>query len=225
MNHLHNEIKTLKQLLIEMMDLVNRQVHLSAKSLIDFNKEIAKEILIEEKRVNAHELKIDKSCENIFALFNPVANDLRFVLSTLKSNSNLERIGDNAEGIANFVLDLDVAFENELLKELQIEKMFSICIEMLNNIKQAYLNDDAESARNLFEKDIELNELNTASTKIISNYILKNPSKIENLLQLLILIRKLERTGDLIKSIAEEIIFFVEAKVIRHGKKAIKGVN
>lgn len=225
MNHLHNEIKILKDLLVEMMDLVSRQVLLSSKSLMGFNKEIAKEILIEEKRINAFELKIDKSCENIFALFNPVANDLRFVLSTLKSNANLERIGDNAEGIANFVLDLEFAFENDLLNELQIEKMFSICTEMLENIKQAYLHDDTESARTLFEKDIELNELNNASTKIISNYILKNPDQIENLLQLLILIRKLERTGDLIKSIAEEIIYFVEAKVIRHGKKAIKGVN
>lgn len=225
MNHLHNEIKILKALLIEMMELVNRQVLLSSKSLINFDKEIAREILIEEKGVNAFELKIDKSCENIFALFNPVANDLRFVLSTLKSNSNLERIGDNAEGIANFVLDLDEAFEKELLTELQIARMFSICKEMLDNIKLAYLHDDTASARTLFEKDIELNELNSASTTIIANYILKNPNKIENLLQLLILIRKLERTGDLIKSIAEEIIFYVEAKVIRHGKKAIKSSN
>ncbi len=225
MNHLHNEIKKLKSSFIEMLDLIKIQVKNSNQSLIKFDKDLAREVVFNEKRVNAFELKIDKDCESIFALFNPVANDLRFVLSTLKSNSNLERMGDNAEGIAAFVLDLDSAFHQEIIKELELDKMSNICIDMLDNVKLAYTNDDTESARILFEKDKELNELNIKANKLISKYILENPENIDNLLRLLILVRKIERTGDLIKSIAEEIIFYVEANVIRHGKNTIKGVN
>lgn len=225
MNHLHNEIKKLKSSFIEMLDLIKTQVNNSNQSLIKFDKDLAREVVFNEKRVNALELKIDKDCESIFALFNPVANDLRFVLSTLKSNSNLERMGDNAEGIASFVLNLDSAFHQNIIKELELERMSSICMDMLENVKLAYANDDTESARILFEKDEELNTLNNSANKLISKYILENPENIDNLLRLLILVRKIERTGDLIKSIAEEIIFYVEANVIRHGKNTIKGVN
>ena len=225
MNHLHTKIKELKKSLIEMIELVQTQFDNSIISLIKFDKDLASEVVFNEKRVNAFELKIDKDCENIFALFNPVANDLRFVFSTIKSNSNLERIGDNAVGMANFVLDIEQDFNTELLNELQIKEMSKICKEMMNNIINSYNNDDAESARLLFEKDKELNRLNNLASKIIAKHILLNPSQIDDLLRLLVLIRKIERTGDLVKSMAEEIIFYVEAKVIRHGKNTLKESN
>ncbi len=224
MNHLHNEIKKLKETLIEMMELIRHQVEKSNLSLIKFDKNLAREVVFNEKRVNAYELKIDKDCESIFALFNPVANDLRFVLSTLKCNSNLERMGDNAGGIALFVIDLEVAFDEKLVQELQLTTMSGICLNMIDNILLAYKNDDTDSARLLFEKDEELNNLNKAASKIIANEILLHPENIDNLLRLLILVRKIERTGDLIKSMAEEIIFYVEAKVVRHGKNTMKGI-
>lgn len=224
MNHLHNEIKKLKENLIEMAELVRNQVEKSNKALVKFDKNLAREVVFNEKRVNAYELKIDKDCESIFALFNPVANDLRFVLSTLKCNSNLERMGDNAEGVALFVIDLEDSFETNLINELQIGIMSDICLNMIDNIILAYENDDTTSARLLFEKDEELNILNKAATGIIAKEILAKPDDIENLLRLLILVRKIERTGDLIKSMAEEIIFYVEANVIRHGKNTMKGL-
>ncbi len=224
MNHLHTELKKLKSDLIEMAELVKNQIEKSGHALIHFDNNLAHEVVFNEKRVNAFELKIDKDCENIFALFNPVANDLRFVFSTLKCNSSLERMGDNAEGIAAFVLELDRAFDKTLIKDLQIDTMTSICIDMIESIISSYENDDPEHARTLFEKDVELNILNNKANTIIANYILANPSEIENTLRLLMLVKKLERTGDLMKNMAEEIIFYVEAKVIRHGKNAMKGL-
>ncbi len=225
MNHLHNEIKKLKLSLIEMLDLISGQIEKSNKSLLKFDKDLAKEVVFNEKRVNAIELKIDKDCESIFALFNPVANDLRFVLSTLKCNANLERMGDNAEGIAQFVVELEKPFDDLLLKELQIQEMSAICKSMIDNIILAYDTDDTANARLLFEKDEELNVLNNEASKVIAKHILLSPENIDNLLRLLILVRKIERTGDLIKSMAEEIIFYVEAKVIRHGKNTLRDVN
>jgi phosphate transport system protein len=120
---------------------------------------------------------------------------------------------------------LEYDFDKNLIEELQIQNMTNICLEMVDNIISAYEHDDTESARLLFEKDAELNALNKAGMEILSASILSNPTEIDRLLRLLILIRKLERTGDLIKSMAEEIIFYVEAKVIRHGNNTMKGIN
>lgn len=225
MNHLHTEILKLKSELIEMSYLIKAQFENSCKSLLKSDKNLAREVVFNEKRVNAFELKIDKDCENIFALYTPVANDLRFVFATLKSNSNLERMGDNAEGIAQFVIELETEFSAVLLEELKIKEMANICLDMIDNIITAYKNDDTESARMLFEKDKELNQLNNNATEIIAKHIVQHPENVHNLLKLLILIRKIERTGDLTKSMAEEIIFYVEAKVIRHGKNTLNDLS
>ncbi len=225
MNHLHTEINKLKISLIEMLQMVRSQFEKSCNALLKNDKNLAREVIFNEKRVNAFELKIDKDCENIFALYTPVANDLRFVLATLKINTHLERIGDNAEGIAQFVVDLDRSFDNSLFDQLEIREMQLTCIDMIDNIIDAYQNDNTESARQLFEKDQELNLLDKKASDIIANQIKIDNSNIDNLLRLLILIRKMERSGDLTKSIAEEIIFYVEAKVLRHGKNTLNDIN
>src|ERR1035437_7797529 len=105
MTHLDTEIQSVKKSTIEMWKLVELQLEKGKDSLINFDKDLAREIILREKRVNAWELKIDRDCENIIALFNPLAIDLRFVLAVLKINTNLERTGDIADGIAKFVLD------------------------------------------------------------------------------------------------------------------------
>ncbi len=225
MNHLHTEINKLKISLIEMLQMVRSQFEKSCNALLKNDKNLAREVIFNEKRVNAFELKIDKDCENIFALYTPVANDLRFVLATLKINTHLERIGDNAEGIAQFVVDLDRPFDTSLFDQLEINEMQLTCIDMIDNIIDAYQNDNTESARQLFEKDQELNLLDKKASDIIANQIKIDNSNIDNLLRLLILIRKMERSGDLTKSIAEEIIFYVEAKVLRHGKNTLNDIN
>ena len=116
MSHLDTEIHLLREQLIEMQRIVRSQLSKCRSALLSFDTDLAREVLYNEKRVNALELKIDRDCENILALFNPVAVDLRFVLAALKINTNLERIGDNAEGIARYVLDVDTPFDPEMLK-------------------------------------------------------------------------------------------------------------
>jgi phosphate transport system protein len=220
MNHLHVELEKLKLEINAMSELVSIQLDKAIRALLQNDKQLAKDVLFNEKRVNAYELKIDKDCENIFALYNPVAKDLRFVFATLKSNANFERIGDNAEGIAKFVIDSEKAIDENLLNNLGIEKMKNLCLEMLQDTTLAYVQSDTKIARALFEKDKEINAFNKASTKIIADHIITHPNEAEYLLQLLTMIRKLERIGDLTTNIAEEVIYYVEAIVLKHGKKA-----
>src|SRR5216684_6394240 len=115
MAQLETELQSLKAEAINMWSLVNSQLSKARQAFITFDKDLAREVVLKEKRVNGSELKIDRDCENIFALFCPVAIDLRFLLAVLKINSNLERIGDIAEGIAKYIIDADGPFSDEMV--------------------------------------------------------------------------------------------------------------
>jgi phosphate transport system protein len=219
MSHLETEINLLKEQLIEMQRLVRTQLSKSKHALMTYDKGLVREVLFNEKRVNALELKLDRDCENILALFNPVAIDLRFVLATLKINANLERIGDNAEGIARYVQDVSEPFPEELLKEYRVEQAYAAAVSMMDDALSALINEDAALARKVFVKDDLLDEINRSATQLTLRYIAENKVNPLHYLNTLSIIRKFERVGDQTKNIAEEIIFFIEAKVLKHGKK------
>lgn len=199
-----------------MMALVVKQVEKCREALYKFDQDLAKEIIVTEHRVNAHELKIDKDCENIFALFNPVAVDLRFVLAALKINTNLERNGDNAEGIARYLMDVNTPFTEEMLKAYRLDEMFDVALSMHEDALNAFDKEDTKLARRLFKKDDKLDEINRSATATTLNLIKDHPENHLHYLCLLSIVRKLERVGDQSKNIAEEIIFYVEAKVLKH---------
>lgn len=222
MTHLDIELKQLKQDMTEMFVLVNSQLEKSRQAMIDFDKDLAREVRVNEKRVNSFELKLDRDCENIIALFNPVAVDLRLVLACMKINSNLERIGDIAEGIAHFVLSINTAPDKDLIAKTQIIEMFDTAIAIVADVTTSFETEDTKLARNVFMKDELLDEINMAANNAVAEFIKLNLDKINQSLYLLSTIRKLERVGDQSKNIAEEIIFYVEAKVLKHKKKAEK---
>lgn len=218
MSHLETEIRLLNEDILEMMYLVKNQLEKGEKALINFDKEMAHEIVANERRVDSLELKIDRDCENILALFNPVAVDLRFVLATFKINSDLERLGDHANSIAKYILDFGEPIDEKLLKQMKIDEMYDISIEMLNNIFSAFIAEDTEKARKVFSKDERLNDINRNASAITAELINEDPDNIRLYLYLFSIIRKLERVGDLIKNTAEELVFYIEAKVLKHKK-------
>ncbi|MFQ3269456.1 MAG: phosphate transport system protein [Flavobacteriales bacterium] len=219
MTHLDHEIRRLKTTMLKMFLNVERQVIKTKKALIEFDKDLAAEIRETEKRINGIELQIDSDCENILALYSPVAIDLRFVLSIYKMNSDLERLADNVDAIASYILKQETPFSKEIIIRLGIIEMFNICLEMLENIIEAYENEDTTLARKVYAMDEQLNVYNNKVINSISPYILDNPEDLQKHLYLLSAVRKLERNGDLIKNIAEELIFYVEALVLKHKGK------
>ncbi|MFI5163899.1 MAG: phosphate signaling complex protein PhoU [Bacteroidia bacterium] len=216
MTHLDIELKHLKTDIIAMWELVCNQLQKTKQALLKFDKDLAREVILHEKRVNAYELKLDRDCENIFALFNPVAVDLRFVLAVLKINNNLERTGDIAEGIARFIVSAKPQFDKKLLEITNVVKMFDESSVMLSEVLTAFDMEDTALARSIFEKDERLDEINHKANEVVADYIRKNPDNIEQGLYILSTIRKLERVGDQAKNMAEEIIFYAEAKVLKH---------
>src|ERR1700759_2912147 len=219
MAQIETELQLLKTEAINMWTLVNSQLSKARQAFLTFDKDLAREVVLKEKRVNGSELKIDRDCENIFALFCPVAIDLRFLLAVLKINSNLERIGDIAEGVAKYIIEAESPFSEELLKESRILPMYEESVNMLVDTQDAFEKEDTILARSVFKKDDFLDNVNKGSHKVLEDHILKHPEDTAQALWILSTIRKLERVGDQAKNIAEEIIFYLEAKVLKHKGK------
>ena len=220
MTHLQEEITSLKAEITEMWEMVISQLHKTRDALLEFDKDLAREVVVAEKRVNSLELKIDRDCENIFALFNPVAVDLRTVLAVLKINNNLERSGDIAEGIAKYIIFAERPFDKEILQKTEILRMYEESTGILEDVLKAFETEDTRLARSVFKRDEIVDEINYNATAIVADYLRNNPDKIEQGLYIISMIRKLERIGDHCKNMAEEIIFNIEAKVLKHkGKK------
>lgn len=218
MNHLEKEIAALKEEVLHMWSLVQSQLSMAREVLLSFDEDLAREIMMKENRVNAYELKIDLDCEHILALYSPVAVDLRFILAVLKINSNLERIGDIAEGIARYLLLYGNKFEEQILARTRLLQMFEEAVNMLLDTRMAFENEDTVLARGVFKKDEILDQINSEGHENIAACIREDSSIIDESLYVLSIIRRMERVGDQVKNIAEEIIFFVEAKVLKHAQ-------
>ena len=211
--------ETLNQTGLEMLHLCSKQLENAREAFVNHDNDLAEEVLHTENRVNALDLKIDRDCERFIALHNPVASDLRFVLALRKINFDLERVGDHAYGISKYIVEVDTPIEPSLFEKMRVAEMFESALSMLDDITDAYVEVDTKMARKVFKKDKVLNEINMKSFGIISEEVKKDPKLIDQFLLLFSVIKKLERIGDLVTNIAEEIIFFREAEVLKHRKK------
>jgi phosphate transport system protein len=217
MTHLDTELQQLKSSIVEMWNLVLDQLSKTFHAMDTADSDLISDIYANEKRVDAFELKIDMDCENILALFNPVANDLRFVLAVLKINYNLERIGDYANGITKLLEK--TSFSKESVREIRLKLIFEVAIKMLSKTLESFEKEDIHNLLKVIKKDEKIDKVNKNAEAIIAELIVEGPKNIHSYLNLLSIVRKLERVGDQTKNIAEEIVFYIEAKVLRHNKK------
>lgn len=213
------ERRELNKTVLEMLTLCISQIEKATDAFLIHDIDLAEQVMYTETRVNALDIKIESDCEHFLALYNPVAIDLRFVMATLKINFDLERIGDHAYGISKYIVDQNKKIEPHLFKALKFDVLYETITSMFENITEAYQNNDVKFARKVFKQDKILDKINVQSFKIIEEEIKKNPELIDQTLLLFGVIKKIERVGDLIKNIAEEIIFYIDAEVLKHKKK------
>lgn len=217
---IESELALLKKEVDEMWTLVYNQLDRAGEAVLTLDRELAQQVLVRERRVNAFELKIDSDIEDVIELYNPVAIDLRFVLAMLKINSNLERLGDFAEGIARFVINNEEpALDVDLVNELRLDEAVQQVKSMLELAKHALQDENQEMATGVFAKDALVDEINANATSVLARYIEQHPEYALTCLNLVGVFRKLERAGDHITNIAEEIVFYIDAKVLKHSGK------
>ncbi|MDR0415305.1 MAG: phosphate signaling complex protein PhoU [Prevotellaceae bacterium] len=220
MKHTEIELHALKDEVNQMWKLVLSQLEKVKQAFLSGDVELAQEVAGREKRVDAIELKVDSACENYIALYSPVAVDLRLVLSLIKISVTLERIGDFAEGIACHVVDEGGRkMDAHLVEDLQLEKMFDTLINMLSDSFVALESENTKISGRIISRDHEVDKLYHSSLDVLTAYLLKHPDEIRFGLKTILIIRKLERIGDHCRNIVEEIVFYVDAKVLKHGGK------
>lgn len=207
-------IEKLKTRLIKMSSLVEEQVELAIKSVEEENNEFAKLVIEREDKVNKYDRKIEKFCQKIIALNQPVAMDLRLIISALTINTNLERVGDLARNIA--LRQPKLKPKPSFYRNTKIQEMIIIAKEMLHNSIDAFNSEDSELAKEVVKKDSELDVLFVENKELLIDFMKSNVEDIEKAVELLEICRHLERLGDQATNIAEDVIFIVDAKLIKH---------
>ena len=216
---------SLKESIINMMQLVNNQITDSQKCIINLDTDLADEIRSVEKVVNRYDTAIDKKCESIIALYNPVATDLRFVLASIRIGSDLERIGDLVYGISKYVRKdiITDPFNQVLLENVKFHELYDLVNLQVNNSIEGFINEDVEIARKILKNDLISSEINKGTLQHIESYLKKaKSSEFKNGMYLFSIMNKLERISALCSNVAEETIYYLEAVSLRHKKIKIK---
>ncbi len=212
--HLEQELSELMRYILQMADLVIDAIEKSIIALKELDVNLAKEVIENDNQLDKLEILIDNECTKILVTKQPAAADLRLILAILKSNTDLERIGDLASNISKEVLDLK---DKGLLKPLiDIPRMSEIDIKMIKLSLEAIIERNAQLAKNAIQMDLEVDNLNIQVNRELFTFMLEKPSTITQAFPLITVARTLERIGDHATNIAEKAIYYIEGEDIRH---------
>jgi len=219
-HHFEEELQALKNRLLTMGALVEERAHQAVKALVNRNQESAEAVIASDKEVNELHIEIDDRCLKLLATQSPLAVDLRLITSAMKINSDLERIGDQAVNIAENVLKL---LPSPPLKPLiDIPRMAEIAQQMTRDALDSFVRKDAALARDVLKRDDEVDSLKDQVFRELLTYMMADPGTIQRALALILISRNLERVADHATNIAEDVIFLVEAKDVRHGHQEVE---
>jgi phosphate transport system protein len=212
--HFQEELDQLKNRLLEMGGLAEEEVRLAVKGLVDRDTDMIDRVLIGDEPLNALHIEIDNRCFTLLALFQPMAADLRTIVAAVKINTDLERVGDLAVNIAEAARRYET--HPPVKKLIDIPLMASIAQSMLRDALDAFVRRDVELAQHVLNEDDRLDALKTQIFRELLTYMLQDPATIEPALDLILVSRHLERIGDHATNIAEDVIFIISARDVRH---------
>lgn len=219
--HFDQELKDLNQDILKMGAFAEEAIYKSIEALKNKDKGLAKNVIDNDNNIDRLELAIDEKCIDLIARYQPMAKDLRFITTGMKINAELERIADIAVDIAQRTLEL---VDKPLLKPLiDIPKLTSISQNMVKTAIDAFIKGDIELAKKVLLSDPEADKLrNLIQKELIEDYMMKDPSSAPRAVQLLLIVRFLERICDHTTNIAEDVIYMVQAEVIKHHPEKLK---
>jgi phosphate transport system protein len=212
--HFQQELELLKGKLLEMSALVENAVYRSVQGVVEKNEELAQQVVKNEARINQLEIEIDDMAISLLVLQQPVAADLRLVTAAIKINNDLERMGDLAVNIAESALSL---MKDPLIRPLiDIPHIAGLAQSMVRKALDAFVNRDTELARSVLASDDAVDNMRTASYHELISFMENNPQQISQALNLLSVVRNLERIADHSTNIAEDVLFLVKGIDVRH---------
>jgi len=212
--HLQRDIDKLKERIISMGGVIEDRVYQATLSIIRRDQALAKAVIEGDSEVDRMEVEIEEECLKVLALYQPVAIDLRFIVSILKINNDLERIGDLAVNIAERGAFL--ATQEGIQVPFDLEKMAVKVESMLTRAIDALVNMDVKAALRIRAEDDEIDAMNREMYAVMKEEIPKHPEHINCLLHTISAVRHLERIADHATNIAEDVVYLVEARIVRH---------
>jgi phosphate transport system protein len=208
------ELKWLKEKLLEMASRAEEQIALAIRGLKDREEKLACQVLEKEDAINLLDIEIDEMSMRLLALRQPMATDLRFITSAMRIGSDLERIGDLAVNIAERTMDL---LKHPQLKPLiDIPRMAELAQEMVRDALNAFVNGDAVLAKQVCERDDQVDKLNDQVFRELLTYMMQDSGTIPRAVDLILVGRHLERIADHATNIGEDVIFMIKGKTIKH---------
>jgi phosphate transport system protein len=213
--HFDEQLKDLHQEILKMGVMAQEAIYRSIEALKDRDKAQAKEVIVNDKKIDHMENVIDEQCIDLIARYQPMAGDLRFITTAMKINSDLERIADLAVDICERVEEL---VDKPLLKPLiDIPKLSTIAQKMVKDAIDAFVARDIELARSVMFSDSDADNLRDIVQKeLINDYMIKDAATVDRAVPLLLIARYLERICDHATNIAEDVVYMVEGKVVKH---------
>ena len=218
--HFQQELNHLKKELLKMAGLAEQAIANAIDSLVKRDSALAERTIREDKAINEMELAIDDLSLKLLALHQPMAADLRFITSAMRINIELERIGDLAVNIAERALSLNQ--ELQLKPYIDIPRMAEITKNMVKTVLDAFVAGDPDLARAVCERDDQVDDLNDQVFRELLSYMLADPKTITRAVHLIIVSKYLERIADHATNIAEDVIYMVQAKTVKHHPEMLK---
>ncbi|HPG40164.1 MAG TPA: phosphate signaling complex protein PhoU [bacterium] len=216
-SHFEAEFGKLKKTIQDMAILVDKQVDDTLKALLELDPGLCKVVKARDDEIDRFDNLIQEQSENLLALFQPVALDLRYIIAAMMINTQLERCGDITVNIAQRTMK--VIKNKELLLDSEIPEMARAASQMMHDAIEAFTTGNIDLARTVFDKDDIVDDFNKKTFKYLVRKMKKNKDQVEPCSHLLVLSRQLERLGDHATNIAEDVIFIVEAQIVTHQNK------
>ena len=217
MKQFDEELEEIRTRLMEMGGKVEQQLQNAIRAIGDADSQLAKEVIKQEQLVDNMEVDIDEAWILIIARRQPAASDLRLVMMVTKAVNDLERIGDEAKKIANHALIL--ADEGGSSKGYtEVRHLGQSVMSMLSNALDAFARFDVDAAMRTIEEDKQIDQEYKTALRELATYMMEDPRSISRVINILWVVRSLERIGDHAKNLCEQIVFVVKGKDIRHQK-------
>jgi len=212
--HFHDQLNDVKVRLLTMSGEAEAALGLAVEALLERDGERARAVIRNDRAIDALEVSIEEACINLLALQQPMARDLRTLTSSLKIANDLERVGDHAVNIAQSADRLSRS--RPIAPEPELVEMARLARDMLSDALEAFIRGDAASAREICRRDDQVDALHRSVFRILLTHMMEDPHTIGAGMELFLVSRNLERVADLATNIAEDVVFLVEGKSIKH---------
>ena len=213
--HFNEQLASLKQRLLEMSERAEGLVEMAVDALLTKDKEKADTVIAGDREVDALEVEVERLAVSLLALQQPIARDLRFIVSAIKISSDLERVGDHAVNIAQSAQRL-IAERSTIIPDPEIEDMARRARAMLSDALDAFVRADGALGREVCKADDHVDALHNSVFRILLTHMMADARAINPSLELLLVSRNLERVADLATNIGEDAVFLAEGKQIKH---------